>query len=166
MSKLERMVPFIIPLAFLLASIIVNLIYDYHDVQDIDGMYRVIKSVEGPDNQIRRVSFSLYIDMESESFWGWLQLGDNKDKFEGKILFSGKISRLALHDNSVQVEQVKVYPVSTDSLEALFENPALSLLKLLLATDYKVVWHYTLVDSVFCFSNEADDSLRCMQKVI
>ncbi|MDV2961796.1 hypothetical protein ACLKZ7_10810 [Shewanella algae] len=166
MPKLKKLLPITIPLTLLLSSIIINLLYDYHEIQDIDGMYQMIKEVEGPDKQVKRITFSLYIDIDSESFWGLLQLSDNKEKTDGKILFSGKVSRLVLHDNAVQVEQVKVYPVSADSLEVLFANPALSLLKLLLATDYKVVWHYTLVDQIFCFSNETDTSLRCMKKVI
>ncbi len=70
MPKLKKLLSITIPLALLLSSIIINLLYDYHEVQDIDGMYQMIKEVEGPDKQVKRITFSLYIDIDSESFWG------------------------------------------------------------------------------------------------
>ncbi|MCE9785947.1 hypothetical protein [Shewanella algae] len=57
MPKLKKLLPITIPLALLLSSIIINLLYDYHEVQDIDGMYQMIKEVEGPDKQVKRITF-------------------------------------------------------------------------------------------------------------
>ncbi|MGX2955091.1 hypothetical protein ACWAU3_21755 [Shewanella sp. JL219SE-S6] len=89
-AKVKKLLPITIPLALLLSSIIINLLYDYHEVQDIDGMYQMIKEVEGPDKQVKRITFSLYIDIDSESFWGLLQLSDNKEKRMGKYSFPAR----------------------------------------------------------------------------
>lgn len=167
MSKLKKTLPFIIPLGLLLSSITINLLYNYYyDTQNIDGMYQMSKKVEGPNKQIKRINFSLYIDIDSESFWGVLHIFTKSERI---IPFSGKISKLMLHDypdNAIQVEKVKIYPVSPDTLEELFTNPALPLLRSMLATDYKLVWHYVLVDKILCIYDETDTGLMCMKKII